>query len=671
MLKFIGQKLRRIWIWEPFIATPDWLEQNLTIGEGAYPGIIKISRTPHMYQIFGDIDRSVVAAIAIMSASQIGKTIIMHGSILKRIDTDPCDMLCVMPVEDHLGKYMSTKFEPLLRGCPKVAQVIQDYTLDIKKRLVEVSKKFPGGTASFVGSKQSKSWSAKLVFLDEVAEFAKGTVSLFRERMKSFAKVGGKVIAASTIVDVNDEIFKFVDMMEVKFQYWLKCPECEELFYPDDIHLKWCSEEEFCRIKGIDSIPHYMIAKEYIPHAKATAHIECPHCKAKINEAARSKIILSNQCEWVQVIRTHTDEYGMTTWERDPEPKEKYTSVGYMVNTLLAYTVPLSDFVERHIQHKDDPIELNKFYQGYYNKCYIRNTRIESHELSKLGNGLPMGVVPEGTIRLYLGIDTQKDHNWWVLCAFKYGFELHIIATGRAETDSELEELLRSPYYDLNGKAYGITKVTRDRRGIAERTDDVDFWVDKLVTEYGLTDIVYACEGEQTDRSGRKVWFMPRSVKTISGNKEVRKVMKLNTTALKNTLNNMIQRSIYKTKEKEERGKKKEKESDENAEIVENELMRGRLFYVNQDLADSIKNRVKPISTDFEMQMTAEVYGREVKNGKEANKMTWYAIRKDNHLLDCIAQAIGSAFSDELDLLMEPLNEEMAAKLIDEYVDIY
>lgn len=633
-----GKRLKNILQWRPFQKLSEWAEENIVLVTGAIKGKLKLYRTPHVYRIFEELDKMGVKRVTIKSASQIAKTLIGNIFIAKAIDRDPNDMMIMIPTGgEELNRYMKKKVNPFMEGCKAVKDKIIEHKTTEKLRLKDTEKQFAGGSLSILGSAKPKTISVKYALFDEVAEFKRGAVGEALERMKTFLDYGGKALLTSTTISPDDEINYYFDTSEVKIQYWYTCHECEESFYPDELCLVFPSEEEYREVEGIErELFTHEVHSKYKPYAMKNGKMECPHCETQADNATRLKQILGNKCEWVQVIKVQKDEDDETSgvYVRADEIITEYSTIGIDANSLCSMFVPLSEFVDKTISCGEDTIQLNKFYTGYYNKNYENKSEsIKKADILLLSNGLQEGVIPRGTVKLYMGVDTQKYGFWYEVKAYTYGFKSHTVAYGYIDSFDQIEVLFQKEWQGEDGDPYYIDKMGIDRLG--NRTSSVDQWVRTMVDQYGLIDQIYGIIGYTDNRDGKALMEVIISKDISNGGIAAvpYKALRMNNWTIKTTLQDTINNNINNKKE---------------AENEEYEQKTTRLFFVNQTIVDDAAAKEKSVATDYERQLSSE----RVENGAFVKKSV------HNHLWDTSCICTTLAEQDFVPDMRDPIEKE-------------
>ena len=644
-LTFSGKRLKNIYKWEKFKPTKEWAEENVVFSSEVSPigGNMRLRYTPHLIDMFDDYDKPEVWKQVVMFSSQTAKTLYLFCTAAKVLDTEPAPSQLMIPTSKGIPRYLVKKLNPFYIGVKKLKSKVEEFTKFEKIRVRSAEIRVAGGGLSITGSSRGerKSLSIKYFFADEIAEFEEGAVTEAIERTKSYERFFRKVLLVSTMEDKNDEINRNFNDCEVKKRWELQCPECKEFYYYGSKDLKWISISDYAKLKEIDESDINPI--EYKTFALNDVYLECPHCSHHITTSERDHQILNKNC---RMYRYAGDENGVT--------------IGYKANALAMYFTRLESIAELIIDAEFSIHKLailDKVYRGYFNEFYEQETKkVDKNEFLLISNGYDELVIPDDTVKVYLTIDTQKYGFWFTITAFTYGFNAHTVHKGFIETFDEIEMLMSLRLKDKKGSEYIISKTAIDRLGIAERTAEVDAWVQHMIQDYDMGDYLFPTMGFQNDAAGR-LWYYTIVSKDVATDEKLKKpirAIKINNTLVKNELNAMIERSIAKAR------------GDEDAQNYKT-----RMFFINKTIVEEAERRIengeKSISTDYERQMTSEeyIYKIDKKTGKVAKKKTWEKRYSniDNHYWDNAVQAVALAISDNISLMQKPKDNEVQEML--------
>jgi len=677
-LPFKPLRLENTLLWKEFEPMEAWMERNVIVSDGGNKGAFSTYRMPHMKRIFKEVDKLRVVKITLMSASQVGKTIILINVILKRLDTDPDNSIIMFPKGNQIKKLYENKVRPYIDGCETIIEKMENYIDDTKGTQSSFSKKISGAILSILDANNTKSVSAKTIGFDEAVDFPPSKIGEAIERLKSFDGKGELAFVASTqdaLKGGDDEINHHYNISEIKLQHWAKCnsEKCRRLFYPEPETLIYPTITEWKESRGVEAdeeVPNIIILSDYAPYAREHARFQCPHCGNKIDNDTRVKQILNEEFEWVEVEPNIIDDDGIIiSWREVKIHKKNYRSVGFDVNTLCIEGYHMGNIAQKLVQDiygKNKIHDLQHTYVGYFNRIYKTKTQIvETSDILILSNGLSEWEIPSGIEKLYLAIDTQKTHYWWVLAAVKKGRLFNVVAKGKAIDDQVLEGLIFRSYKTEDGKNRYIDRVTIDRRGY-QQDEQIDIEgnvkqarinttkrIDELVVNLNLK----ARENGIIKREENLVFgsmgvpFIKASSKQLEDGRfkgEMSQIITVEDKADTQLSFSYIKVSNLVTKTEISEAINNNIENFKNEEEGKQAMILDTLIFINEDIRQEGLAREGVNNESFERMVTAEVFDYKVKNGKTAPYKTWNQIRRRNDYLDCLGDIFAMASIDNI-----------------------
>jgi len=621
---FMSDRIASSLEWVEFKETAQWCKDNIYISGDVspYTGMISFDKTPWIEEILNDWDKPWIEEYDIMASTQVGKTTIEFCCMSKELDTDPCMMQLTIPNDNDVSNYIAKKLDPFLNGIKALKSKLIQRRDEEKSRFKKATKEIAGGALFITGNTDTsrRSNSVKNIFLDEVGLFGSGHVAELRGRTKFYEKTGRKIFIVSSRKYKGDEIELAYEGAYCKKELQIECKGCKAYFYPEgSTQFKYLTEEEYKKKHNLDTIEDRI---KYKREARDTGIVKC-ECGYGTTSKDIEDLVREKRVKLIMV-----------------DGSDEETRHGYKLNALATGLTNYSTIVEELIDAEDNYEKLRTIYQDYFNEDYENKfEEIEEADMLLLGNGLKEWVVPKDTYKIYMGVDTQKDHFWYEVKAYCYGKIPHSISSGRLETFADIEDIWLHGQHltDENGDFAMISKMGIDRRGYNQdgvrRTDEVDEFVSYMVQKYknGDENRIYGTEGHPT-LTGDKPFIIANS-KDYSNNRnklEI-KIIKMSNIYLKNTVQRSIERAIAKAKA--------ETEDDEGFSYSAN------LFYVNQDTIDA--DMQGTTSKSYTRQLTAEVYdyAKNPKTGKIDKEKSWINPKKaDNHLFD--TSVICEAFAE-------------------------
>jgi phage terminase large subunit GpA-like protein len=672
MVVYAGKRYKTAYKREPKLKLQEWAEKKIIFtSEDVSPmlGNFKTKNSPHYVKLFQLAERLKTREMFAKWASQSGKS--LFGMILasEKLDQNPATIIYAIPTKDQATDILTLKVNPVLQSIPTLWKKFEDYANLEKFRTKDAIKRVPGGALVVKGAltaKDRKSLSSPRIIMDEIGEFEKGAVAEFSERTKAFSRFYPLVVGLSTIVAPDDEICTNHDACEVFIEWHFICQECGENFYPSDSTLKIPSVKEFSEYAQIkeDEVDN----SEYTNYAKTNIHIECPHCKHKIYEKEREKMIFNNGMDWFRKVSN--SEYILFNVE---DLKEEET-FGIDMNTLGSYFATLQDIAREYVKaitSEDKETKLDIFYRGWLNKFYKSelDKGIETTDVALLNSEYEEFVVPDDTAAIYIGTDTQKGYYWTTIVAFRYGMSPHLMWAGRVEDEDTIETFMDRKYYYKDGTPYhrGIQRAGQDWQGYREYKEEINESTGEVVQEtvmdmpQRVKEFAFKMADKYgADKDGRERYYATRGEEFLSNDdffrfanlevesknyKDSRKIktLKLGTVALKSAFMSTLIRSIAKAKALE---------GDDEFEYE------NRLFSINKTQCNNLLSREKIRNKDIDMQLTSETYGYgKTPSGKPKQYKSWNKIRNDNHYLDCMVICYALAIMDNIQSLKKPKKE--------------
>jgi len=634
---FISDKIVSSLEWTEFKETAQWCKDNIYLSGDVspYTGMMSFEKTPWIEEILNDWDKPWIEEYDIMASTQVGKTTIEFCCITKEMDTDPCMIQLTIPNDNDVSNYIAKKLDPFLNGIKALKSKLIQRRDEEKSRFKKATKEIPGGALFITGNTDTsrRSNSVKDIFLDEIGLFGSGHVAELRGRTKFYEKTGRKIFMVSSRKYKGDEIELAYDGAYCKKELQMECKGCGEYFYPlGSEQFKYLTEEEYKKDNNLEKIDSPIAYKRA---ARNTGRVEC-ECGYGTTSKDIEDLVREKKVKLVVV-----------------EGSDEETRHGYKLNALATGLTNYSTIVEELIDAGDDDEKTRTIYQDYFNEDYeIKFEETESEDMLSLGNGCREWKIPEDTYKIYMTVDTQKDHFWYEVKAVGYGVVTHSVSSGRLETFMDIEDIWEYGQA-IEGKAgelWMISKMGIDRRGYnqdgVKRTDEVDTFVEYMTEKYG-EDRVYATEGHPKLTGDRSIQVVNSKDLSSNRNKVDIKILKMSNIYLKNKMKRAIDRTI-------------EKVLAEDGEAAKE--WEGNLFYINEDIVDADSHSVTSVS--YTKQYTSEVYDYDRdKNGKLAAEKSWIRVHKDNHLWDDGMAVYGFIEMDKVSLARRPENIDISKSL--------
>jgi phage terminase large subunit GpA-like protein len=477
-----------------------WAESNLEFSSrvSPLPGKYSTVSTPYVREVLEAVADPKVRHITLCWSAQSSKTTTALIAIFYTIANDPGNVLLVRPSLQAAKSLAENKIMLVIDENTVLAQQKTGDRNDYQKVMIKLKNMviFVRGASA----NQLSAESCKVVVLDETDKYEQykeekaeaDLVSLAYERTK-FYKNHLKMDTSTPTVP-SGVIWQMYNEGDMRL-YMMPCPNCG-------------AEFNFCmKCFKFDS-----------DKPKQTAHFECPHCMAKIEEHHKPNMMLHGR--WVSQNPDADDEHRsyllpefyspVTRWGELADKFIKAQKLAKMGNFGK-----LHNFINSSLAEPWDPTE---------------NARRDIEQLIALCDGRQEGIVPDEAVGLTIGIDTQDLYFEYVIRAWgRDNLQSWLIKHGKLDDFEDIYNLMRSRFASVSGdKQFRITAGLIDSGG--HRTAEVYDFCRKYS---GLR--LRASKGEQTMR---RPWEISKIDKMPNGNPMPGgvKLVRINTTYYKDFL---------------------------------------------------------------------------------------------------------------------------------------
>lgn len=422
-----------------------WVErmtQNFFIPEsGRYWSLLRV---PFFKFILDKLDDPEVEQIGLMCTSQIGKSIFLCGIAIEWALKYPGEnVLFYCPDNSNAKMFMEKKMLPsifasneYLKYIPKCDNGEIDKS-KITKNLIQFTN---GSTIEVLGiasHNATVSRTCSLVIADEFSSAKTlrknggDLLSLISRRLTAKSYNPHKLILASTPLKPNQDIHKFWSESK-QYEWGFKCPHCNEFQSYDFRQLKWTSDKTITQSELSDSILS----------GKKDVHYLCPHCKQKIYESDKVKLlsegkelIVGNANINKNIALRLNGLYSLERWE-------KYAS----------------DFV----QTKDNIKNLMEFNTQVLCEPWnpFGSDRSIDKKTFEYGN-YKKGTIPEDTYKLIAGIDVQENRFYYTVYAITKNKKISLIDWGMPDFDITDPFNQDSLPYLMYNRSYGGQRISK------------------------------------------------------------------------------------------------------------------------------------------------------------------------------------------------------------------
>lgn len=359
----------------------------------AVPGKFDSGRAPYQREMLDAICDPMGGRVALMLASQLGKTELVNNAIGQRMHVRPGPMLVLQPTLEMAEAWSKDRLAPMIRDTPVLRRLVKDpRARDSGNTLLH--KNFTGGHLTVVGANSPAGLASRPirdVFCDEVDRYpasagAEGDpVSLAFRRTATFGNASHILISTPTIKGLSRIEKAFLESDQR--HYYVPCPHCGE--YQT---LVWGGRDVAYGMKWEHEKPD-------------TAYYVCRENGCEIEEMYKPQMLLRG--EW----RPHNPGA---------------TSRGYF---LPGYYSPFDGarwgkLVAEFLEVKHDPIRLRTFVNTVLCETWEdAGEQVEAHALMERMEDPWPAQCPAGVGALVRTVDTQGDRLETAVWGFGEGEE--------------------------------------------------------------------------------------------------------------------------------------------------------------------------------------------------------------------------------------------------------
>ncbi len=386
----IGQSVKKFKPPEE-LTVDEWADKHrrLSPETSAEAGPWRTARTPYLKEPMEAFTDPKIHEIAMVAASQVGKSELELNIIGYIIDQDPGSILFVQPTLDDARKFSRLRIAPMIRD----SKVLREKVSDVKSKdsgNTILQKSFPGGMLTITGSNSASALAsipARYIIGDERDRWAisAGTEGdpweLAKARQTTFYNAKAVEVSTPTIKGFSNIETAYYKGTQERWCH--KCPECGEYgeIIFDRIHYKHT-------VKKIRGKKTYTIDK---PITWA-----CPHCGCAVPE----EIMRKQPAKW---IADNPDAY-------------KKGIRSFWLNAFSSPWTPWEKIVLEFLQARDDPQKLKVVYNTKLGELWEdrgdtvdEDTMLARREdYGTNADGSPVEL-PEGVLVLTCGVDTQDN----------------------------------------------------------------------------------------------------------------------------------------------------------------------------------------------------------------------------------------------------------------------
>jgi len=421
----------------PAIDYLEFVEDHITIGEGAFPG--PYSRI--LFPYFDEVLRALSPAdpcryVTLQASAQVGKTLIATAFAIGSVTLGRGLTLLLHPTEENALRFSKIKLEALMRSTPIVADHFPKRSRDSQSAIL-FKQRDDGMAALLISGANSPASLSQItvsnLVMDDVAKFessAAGDPEVMAEsRCRAIAEA--KIFRISTpLVAPGCRITRSFMEGSQELPY-VPCPHCSEMQV-----LEWEN-----MLAGLD-----------LDHPE-DVHFSCIGCGGIIEEHHRPGMLAG--FEW-----------------RAQNPSAMKHHRSFWIWSAYSYLQSFEQIAREYIKTKGDPSGEQVFLNDVVGKAYaahgtgrpweeLRNRAAKSH--------YHRGTVPEGALVLTLGLDLQMDRCEWVLIGHGRQYRRYIIDCGvignhisERDAQNQISELMERTWPNFRGHRMGVKRTCID-----------------------------------------------------------------------------------------------------------------------------------------------------------------------------------------------------------------
>lgn len=428
----------------PQVRTVDWADGHVP-SPPPVAGTIRFDLFPYMVEPIDCMDSPDYDRVTLQMASRTGKTTGVQCFALRVAATDPHNMAWGEPDEPSLRRVINRTWQMAL-GTSDLAG-----KCPVKRSSREMAFTDCLIHGAYSGSVSTAAdFAAKVVVLNELSKFT------FRRRRDDEGADAGeadfpKLLAertkgypGSTIVEMSTPTVKGRCRIEAQRllgdnrQYYVPCPHCNR-FQTLKTGRTHAEVGGIKFKKGAEGKLDAAVAEE-------TAWYECEHCRKKILDEHRYKMMTAGR--WVKDGQ-RIDKRGRLRGK--PKRSGRHASFGPLgTHYSLLPGITWGRIAREYVESKQDP--LRRAFRNFINAWEAQTwdpspVVVQPHELAhRLRSDLPRGTIPSDSMFTTLAVDTGVSGSnllfYWMLAAWRNNGSGHVVDWGFATGETELSKVL-------------------------------------------------------------------------------------------------------------------------------------------------------------------------------------------------------------------------------------
>lgn len=369
--------------------------------------------------------------VSIMSCIQLLKTELMINTALFYIHQEPSPIMYVAPKSDIGKAWSKERFQKSVNATPEVRDLMSHNRRDQGNTILQ--KQFPGGQISIVSARNPDDLAmraCRIMLFDECDKYPANVgsdgagggegdaIAVAWGRATTYGKKAKKIVACSPTVENRSRIeAEFKNGSQESFHQ--ECPNCgkSKCLEWDDVHIP------------VDEETGEMLPDD--------AHILCSGCGHAWSEGER--------------IESIDKGYYVAKF---PERKHHRS---FRVTSLSHPWTPVPVLAREFVDAQGRPEMLKAFYNTRMARTWReKGDQPDWQRLYETRDTYEIGVVPKGGLRLYMGMDIQKNGAYYEVVSYGRKRRSWSIEAGFLEgniNDDDFREKIKS-HWNRSWKNY-------------------------------------------------------------------------------------------------------------------------------------------------------------------------------------------------------------------------
>jgi phage terminase large subunit GpA-like protein len=461
---------RAAWAPPEDITVSQWAAKHRVLSEtSAIPGPWSNRLGPYAVGVMDAFTDPWVEQITLMASVQSMKTESAYNMLGFAISQDPAPVLVVMPTNKALKK-VNRRLRNMLLASEDLSAHLTNDPDDLKYESFHLDRM--AIYFATAGSEADLQFvEARIILLDEVDLYPPGAVKMAIDRSTTYWN--RKIIKLSRPTLPEGHINQEYERSDQR-KFWIPCPRCGGFQVLSFWQVKHKGEKR-------GEWPRDKRGPEYIK-GQRVARYECLYCQAEIDDQDKPAMLARGL--WVP----EGHPFEPATGKMPPPPPVSH--MGFWWNVLYSPFKNFSEVAAEFFDTKADPEKYRIFITQWLAEPWKQIVQEkEASAILELRTNRPPLIVPEGTLGLTAGIDTQRRGFWISIWAWVRGesgiLDQHLVRYGWLRDEEELGLwLFQDIYWDEAARiAYPVWRGGIDigggagEEGTASLTEQVYEWL--------------------------------------------------------------------------------------------------------------------------------------------------------------------------------------------------